>query len=74
MIKKRGDFSYGKENDVFDVVKFALSILVVSIHSEIVPDILIPFVRTAVPLFFIISSYLLKLEKKKRFTWLKYSH
>lgn len=48
-----------KNHDIFDFVKFILSILIVSLHSGIVPDILIPVVRTAVPLFFIISSYLL---------------
>ena len=50
-----------KTYDIFDLVKFILSI--VSLHSGIVPDIFIPIVRVAVPLFFIISSYLL-FEKK----------
>ena len=52
-----------KNYDIFDFVKFILSIFIVSLHSGIVPDIFIPIVRVAVPLFFIISSYLL-FEKK----------
>lgn len=52
-----------KTYDIFDLVKFVLSIFIVSLHSGIVPDIFIPIVRVAVPLFFIISSYLL-FEKK----------
>ena len=47
-----------KNYDTFDLIKFILSIFIISIHSGIVPDILIPVVRTAVPLFFMISSYL----------------
>ena len=52
-----------KNYDIFDLVKFILSLFIVSLHSGIVPDILIPVIRTAVPLFFIISSYLF-FEKK----------
>lgn len=51
--------------DIFDLIKFILSIFIVSIHSGIVPDIFIPIVRIAVPLFFIISSYLLFRKKKE---------
>ena len=39
-----------------DYLKFALSFLVVIIHS-IKPDFLSPILRCAVPLFFILSSY-----------------
>ena len=56
-----------KNYDIFDIVKFVLIIFIVSLHSGIVPDLLIPVVRTAVPLFFIISSYLL-FSKKQNMT------
>ena len=52
-----------KNYDIFDLAKFILSLFIVSLHSGIVPDILIPVIRTAVPLFFMISSYLF-FEKK----------
>ena len=55
--------SVRKNYDVFDAVKFTLSILIVLLHSGTVPEILLPVVRTAVPLFFIISSYLLFSKK-----------
>ena len=59
-----------KNYDIFDLIKFILSIFIVSLHSGLVPDILIPVVRTAVPLFFIISSYLL-FSKKENMTEMK---
>lgn len=49
--------------DIFDLTKFILSIFIVSIHSGIVSDIFIPIVRIAVPMFFIITSYLLFSKK-----------
>ncbi len=47
-----------KNYDIFDFTKFILSLFIVAIHNSIVPSILSPCVRIAVPLFFIISSYL----------------
>lgn len=43
--------------DFLDLVKFILSIMIVAIHSSIFPFVLYPWLRIAVPLFFIISSY-----------------
>ena len=48
-----------KRNIVFDLSKYILSIMVVAIHSELFPNHLYPWLRIAVPLFFIISSYFL---------------
>jgi len=41
----------------YDLVKFGLSLLVMAIHSLLYPMVLFPWLRTAVPLFFMISSY-----------------
>ena len=43
----------------FDVAKFVLSVLVVAIHTTLYPNILYPWLRLAVPLFFMISAYFL---------------
>lgn len=43
----------------FDYIKLFLSIMVLAIHCMIYPTILFPWLRIAVPLFFIISSYFL---------------
>ncbi len=48
-------FSY----DILDLTKFILSFFVVAIHAEIFPGVLYPWLRVAVPLFFMISSFLL---------------
>lgn len=54
-----------KEYNSFDILKLALSVLVVIIHSGIDKTIISPIIRMAVPLFFIVSSYFffLKLHK-----------
>lgn len=54
-----------KPNAVFDLTKYILSIMVIAIHSNIFPMILYPWLRLAVPLFFMVSSYFLfkKLQK-----------
>ena len=44
--------------DFLDLLKFILSVCVVSIHSQFIPNILKPWTRLAVPIFFMISSYL----------------
>ena len=47
-----------KNLDILDLTKLILSIMIVAIHSSIFPFVLYPWLRIAVPLFFIISSYL----------------
>ncbi len=44
--------------DIFDLAKFVLGLFVVAIHCNLEPDRLFPWLRIAVPLFFIISSFL----------------
>lgn len=46
-----------KTNSVFDIAKFILCLVIVSLHTWILPYYLYPFARLAVPLFFMISSY-----------------
>ena len=59
-----------KNYDILDIVKFILSIMVVAIHTELFPTVLFPWLRIAIPLFFIISSFLLyekiKLNKENK--------
>lgn len=43
---------------ILDVAKYILSFMVVAIHAQLFPMVLYPWLRIAVPLFFIISSYL----------------
>lgn len=43
--------------DSFDIVKLILSLLVVTIHIPLLPEVLNPVARMAVPLFFMMSSY-----------------
>ena len=55
-----------KVNSVYDILKIILSIMIVLIHSGVLVNILYPWLRIAVPLFFIMSSYFLfsKLNKE----------
>ena len=46
-----------KGNAIFDYTKFIMAIMVLAIHSALLPELLYPWLRLAVPLFFIISSY-----------------
>ena len=48
--------------DIFDIVKFVLAIIVIAIHTNLFPQFLYPWLRLAIPLFFIISSYLLHVK------------
>ena len=48
-----------KRLDILDLVKFILSLMIVAIHTKIYPDVLYPWLRLAIPLFLIISSFLL---------------
>ncbi len=43
--------------DILDLTKLILSVFVVCIHTKLYPAVLHPWVRTAVPLFFLMSSY-----------------
>ncbi len=43
--------------DIFDIAKYILAIFVITIHVPFLPEVLNPLVRTAVPLFFMMSSY-----------------
>lgn len=50
--------------DILDILKYILSIFVVAIHTSLFPKILYPWLRIAVPLFFIMTSYFLFLKIK----------
>ena len=45
--------------DAFDVAKLLLSIFVVAIHAQLLPELLNPLFRVAVPLFVMMSGFLL---------------
>lgn len=48
-----------KPDAKYDLVKFFLSLLVLAIHTKLYSMILYPWLRIAVPLFFMISAYFL---------------
>ena len=54
-----------KTNSIFDILKVILALMVVLIHGKILFNYVYPWIRIAVPLFFVISSYFLfsKLNK-----------
>lgn len=54
-------------NSVFDITKLLLSLMVVCIHCQILPELLFPWLRIAVPLFFVMSSYFLFKKISKEF-------
>ena len=57
---KESDFVSAVHHDSkYDIVKFILSLLVLAIHSTLYPMVLYPWLRIAVPLFFMMSSYFL---------------
>ena len=45
--------------DILDLAKFIFSLMILAIHTSLFPKILYPWLRIAVPMFFIISSFLL---------------
>ena len=57
-----------RSNAVYDVFKITLSLMVVGIHTSLFPKVLYPWLRLAVPLFFVMSSYFLfsKLDKVQK--------
>lgn len=50
--------------DLLDFVKFILSIMIIAIHSSLFTMYLYPWLRIAIPIFFMISSYLFFLRIK----------
>ena len=49
-----------KNNDTFDILKYILSFMIIAIHTGGgYARALYPWLRIAVPLFFMISAYLL---------------
>lgn len=46
-----------KGNAVFDYTKFVLSLMIVAFHTRFLANILSPWLRMAVPIFFVILSY-----------------
>ena len=50
-------FEKRKSNDIIDLVKLVLSFAVVALHANLFDPYLYPWLRLAVPLFFMISSY-----------------
>ena len=48
-----------KNYDILDLAKLILSIMIVAIHTSLLPSVLYPWLRLALPLFFVISSFLL---------------
>lgn len=48
-----------KADAKYDVIKFILSLFVMAIHAKVYPMVLFPWLRIAVPLFFMMSSYFL---------------
>lgn len=41
----------------FDILKFLMAIMIVALHSQFLPNLLMPWLRIAVSMFFILSSY-----------------
>lgn len=54
-----------KNNATLDLLKFILACMVVAIHSSLFPAVLYPWLRAAVPLFFIMTSYFFFSKVKK---------
>ena len=51
-------FFVKKNYNLIDIVKFVLAIFIMIIHTNIDRTVISPIIRIAVPLFFVISSYL----------------
>lgn len=48
-----------KNIDVFDLTKFVMAFFIIAIHCDLLPSVLYPWLRIAVPIFFLISGYIL---------------
>ena len=59
-----------KGGDKYDLLKLILSILIVLLHTRPLPSLLVPILRTAVPLFFIMSAFFF-FNKIKQQAWSK---
>lgn len=62
MVKKKTAIqcdNVSQQKDIFDITKYILCFFIVAIHCSLFPRYLMPWLRLAVPLFFIISSFLL---------------
>lgn len=46
-----------KTDSRYDILKFVLALLIVALHTQLFPGIMKPWVRVAVPLFFMVSSF-----------------
>lgn len=51
-----------KTDSKYDILKLVLSIFVLAIHSILFPNYLYPWLRIAVPLFFVMTSYFLYIK------------
>lgn len=59
LVKKSNLQFSAKYDSKYDIVKFVSSLLVLAIHCQLYPMVLYPWLRVAVPLFFIMSSFFL---------------
>ncbi len=55
----------GSGYDFIDLVKFVLSLMIVALHNSLFDEKIYPWVRVAVPLFFMVSAYFLFVKLKK---------
>lgn len=53
-----------KNIDILDLTKLILAFLIIALHTSFFPNILQPWVRVAVPLFFMITSFLFFTKQK----------
>lgn len=52
------DLSHKKASDSrYDLLKFLLAMMIVALHTRLWPSVLLPWLRVAVPLFFMVSGY-----------------
>lgn len=58
----------------FDVLKIVLAVMVVMIHTKPLPNVFMPLLRCAVPLFFIMSSYFFFLKQQGQTKENQYSY
>ena len=56
-IRNQQGIQIAKSDARYDIAKFTLSLFIVAIHTKLFPELLYPWLRIAVPLFFLISGY-----------------
>lgn len=61
---------------IYDYLRIVLALMIIAIHTGLFPKVLFPWLRSAVPLFFLLSSYLLfsrlheaQAEEKRSILW-----